>query len=76
MPSSFNSDVLVLEAIFVIYQEFMTLAYTSWKILEKFPDSIVFGIFSINSSVKPVHQQTLETNKVRKKLDEAQLVFL
>ena len=54
----------------------MTLAYTSWKILEKFPDSIVFGIFSINSSVKPVHQQTLETNKVRKKLDEAQLVFL
>ena len=76
MPSSFNSDVLALDAIFVIYQTFITVAYTSWKILEKFPDSIALGIVSINSSVKSVHQQTLETNKVRKKLDETQLVFL
>ena len=74
--SSFNSVVLVLDAVIVIYQKVITVACTSWKILEEFSDSIALGIFSINSSVKSVHQQTLETNKVRKKLDETQLVFL
>ena len=54
----------------------IAVACTSWKILKKFPDGIVLSICSINSSVKSVHQQTLETNKIRKKLDEAQPVFL
>ena len=52
------------------------VAVTSWKILEKFTDGIFLSICSVNSSVKSVHQQTLETYNVGEKLDKAQFVFL